>query len=100
MTKKSVIIKGVVKEVRIFDKSVILFVTVIAPEKIRERVVRYAVSCYNSHCTRDLAELSVGDEVTIKQTWDVVTPGNPYYSLEEVKSDILDSKEEGVIALG
>lgn len=87
-------ITGKVKEVRLFDKSVILFLTASAPEKLCDKVVRFHVTGYSCLYPIDWAMLAVGAEVKITCMRRAEGAGSPNYSLEIINSEVIDAKSD------
>lgn len=85
-------VKGVVKEVRWFDKSVILFLTASEPEKLCGKVVRFYVTGYSCLTPVDWVKLAVGTEVMI-----TCCPNRSAgrFSLEVIKSEVIDANDFG-----
>jgi len=87
--KNEIIIRGKVKEVRIFGGNVIVFITATTPQ-VHGKKIRYTVNATNCDNQLKWAELPIGAEVTIRQSCDNPdTPSDCGYVLLTEKSDVV-----------
>ena len=91
MGKQTIQFTGIVKEVRTFGQCVILFLTVSNPKKLRNKVVRFCVTSYNCPHPLSWAKVEVGAEVAITRKCRAEDAENVYYSLNIIKSEVVDA---------